>query len=67
MVYIVTVQNGDFLWEKISQEGYSSLSKAQEFIESRSDNPKKLDDFIYQSLNKVYRIYEISVRDGGKI
>ena len=60
-VYIVTVQPYNFNWEKISQEGYSTLKLAQEFIESRSDHPQKIDDFRYQSERNIYRIYEISV------
>ena len=60
-VYIVTVQHQDYTWEKISQEGYSTLKLAQQFIENRSDNPQKIDDFRYQSERNIYRIYEIRV------
>lgn len=60
-VYIVTVQPNSYTWEKLSQEGYESLSKAQKFIESRSDNPKQFGDFKYQGSLNTYRIYEVSI------
>lgn len=60
-VYIVTVQHANYIWEKVSQEGYDSLIKAQKFIESRSDKPEKFTDFNYKSDSNIYRIYEISV------
>ena len=60
-VYVVTVRPITYTWEKLSQEGYETLAKAQQFIEGRSDKPVKLDDFRYQGTTNVYRIYEISV------
>ena len=60
-VYSVTVQRIDFMWEKLSLECYLTLKSAQNFIEGRSDNPQKLDDFRYQSATNVYRIYELQV------
>ena len=62
-VYIVTAQHDGFMWEKISQEGYSTLKGAQLFIENRGDQPEKIDDFKYQGSNKIiYRIYEIQIK-----
>lgn len=61
-IYVVTAQPIVYVWEKISQEGYDSLEKAQKFIQSRSDNPIKFTDFLYQGTTNVYRIYEISVK-----
>lgn len=62
-IYVVTSQRVGFTWEKISQEGYSTLNRAQKFIEDRADNPIKLDDFRYQSKIHSYRIYEISIKN----
>lgn len=61
-VYIVAVQPIVYIWEKVSQEGYDSLKKAQNFVESRSDNPVKSTEFLYQGTTNVYRIYEISIK-----
>ena len=61
-IYIVAVQPNSYIWEKVSQEGYDTLQKAQAFIESRSDNPIKFDDFKYQGTTNTYRIYEINVK-----
>lgn len=61
-IYIVTMQPIVYTWEKVSQEGYNTLAKAQEFIEGRSDCPVKFDDFRYQGTTNVYRIYEINVK-----
>ena len=61
-VYVVTVQPITYTWEKLSQEGYSTLKDAQKFIENRADKPVKYDDFRYQGTTNVYRIYEISVK-----
>ena len=44
-VYIVQVIPEASLG-KVSQEGYSTLEKAQAFVESRSDRPQQADCFI---------------------
>lgn len=47
---------------KVSQEGYSSLEKAQAFVESRADKPKKLDDYTYKTDNYTYyTICEVNI------
>lgn len=46
----------------VSQEGYTSLAKAQAFIESRSDKPKQLTPYKYQTEDFTdYLIYEVSI------
>ena len=34
---------------KVSQEGYTTLEKAQAFIESRSDHPHKISEYLYRT------------------
>ena len=47
---------------KVSQEGYTSLEKAQAFIESRADRPKRISAFIYRTDDFTdYLIYEVTV------
>jgi len=55
-IYVVSA-NG-----KVSQEGYTSLAKAQEFIKGRYGCPVKIDDFMFGCGNIVYRILEIEVK-----
>ena len=58
--YVVTVRfkNDNF---SVSSEGYLSLKDAQKFIESRSDSPNKVSDFLYQSKENIYYINEIHI------
>lgn len=55
-VYIITC-NG-----KVSQEAYGSLSKAQHFIESRSDKPEKADEYTFIAGANRYEIHPVSVK-----
>lgn len=60
-VYIVEVIPEASLG-KVSQEGYTSLEKAQAFIESRADRPKRISAFIYRTDDFTdYLIYEVTV------
>lgn len=61
--YIITVQPFGVIWEKISQECYKDLKKAQEFILNRADNPVMVSDFKFKSKCNMYRIYELSVEE----
>ena len=61
-IYIVAVRPNDYIWEKVSQEGYRNLKDAQLFIEGRSDSPYKLTDFKYQGTKNIYKIYEINIK-----
>lgn len=47
---------------RVSQEGYTSLEKAQAFIESRSDKPTKQSEYLYRSTDFTdYLIYEVDI------
>lgn len=59
-VYLIKVSpiiNNVVKESKISGEGYSNLNNAIQFIESRSDNPKR-QDIQFKWVGKSY-IYEI--------
>lgn len=60
-IYIVVVQ-AEYSLPKVSQEAYSTLIGAQNFIEHRGDRPRKLTDFQYESDRCEYNIYELALR-----
>lgn len=60
-VYIVVIQ-AEYSLPKVSQEAYSTLIGAQNFIEHRGDAPRKLTDFQYESDRYEYNIYELVLR-----
>lgn len=60
-VYIVQVIPEASLG-KVSQEGYTTLAKAQAFVEGRSDKPRQITPFLYRTDDFTdYLIYEINV------
>lgn len=60
-VYIVQVIPEASLG-KVSQEGYSTLEKAQTFIESRSDRPQQVSPYLYRTADFTdYLIYEVNI------
>lgn len=62
-VYIVQVMPEASLG-RVSQEGYTSLEKAQAFIGSRSDKPTQITPWRYRSTDgnfTDYLIYEVCV------
>lgn len=62
-VYVVQVMPEASLG-RISQEGYTSLEKAQAFIESRADNPRQVTPWLYRSTDgndTGYLIYDVAV------
>lgn len=60
-VYIVQVIPETSLG-KVSQEGYSTLEKAQAFIESRSDQPQRVSPYLYRTADFTdYLIYEVNI------
>ncbi len=60
-VYIVEVIPEASLG-KVSQEGYTSLAKAQAFIEGRADKPKQITPFLYHTDDCTdYLIYEVKI------
>ena len=60
-VYIVMV-TAEASLSHVSQEAYTSLSAAQEFILSRYGMPEKINDFKYRDADyTTYEIVEVSV------
>lgn len=60
-VYIVQVIPEASLG-KVSQEGYSTLEKAQAFVESRSDRPQQILPYLYRTADFTdYLIYEVNI------
>ena len=60
-VYIVQVIPEASLG-KVSQEGYSTLKKAQAFVESRSDRPQQASPYLYRTADFTdYLIYEVNI------
>lgn len=61
-VYIVQVIPEASLG-KVSQEGYSTLEKAQAFVESRSDRPQQVSPYLYHRTADFtdYLIYEVNI------
>lgn len=60
-VYIVEVIPEASLG-KVSQEGYTTLEKAQAFIESRSGNPRKISEYIYMDDDEThYLIFVVKI------
>lgn len=62
MIYVVMYEPEAHM-PKISQIGYTTLEKAQAFIESRSSNPKKVTEYLYKSddLSELYSIHPIQI------
>ena len=60
-VYIVQVIPEASLG-KVSQEGYSTLEKAQAFVESRFDRPQQISPYLYRTAAFTdYLIYEVNI------
>lgn len=60
-VYIVQVIPEASLG-KVSQEGYSTLEKAQAFVESRPDCPQQISPHLYRTADFTdYLIYEVNI------
>lgn len=63
-IYVVMVIRNGF--EKISQECFDSLEKAQAFIESRAGAPWQINPWYYRSKDKHgfidYGIHDILIR-----
>ncbi len=65
-VYVVLV-TPEASVSKVSSEGYSSLAKAQAFIENRAGNPQKISHWRYRDDDRTeYLICEVRV-DLGKV
>lgn len=60
-VYVVMARP-EYEMPRLSQEAYTSLEKAQAYINSRSDSPIWLDDFNYKGRNYLYTVHKLSLR-----
>lgn len=61
-VYAIAVRADGI--EKLSQEAYSSLEAAQQFIESRRPCPEKVQEMLYQDgEGREYLIHDLLVRE----
>jgi hypothetical protein len=59
-IYAVVVEP-QYAQPSVSQEAYTSLDKAQSFVELRGDKPVKQTDFYYIGRKYSYYIKELSV------
>lgn len=57
--YVITVQNKKDLTARVSQEAYFDYEGAKRFIESRSDKPKQIIPFKFESALNIYLIHEV--------
>lgn len=55
-VYIILVDNS------VSYEGYVTVNNARDFIKHRSDGPRQVDLWRYESDKHTYLIKEINVK-----
>ena len=60
-IYVVRVQAQDEWGSRNSDEAFFKLEKAQKFIEGRSDNPKQVSPYYYESSEYRYYIDELSI------
>ncbi len=60
-IYAVTVQS-EYSLPKLSEECYTTLKEAQDFIETRSDKPEKITEYKYQSARTEYKIHTLQIR-----
>ena len=64
LVYAVFVKSELLNSEpRISQECYTTLKDAQDFIEHRSDKPRKITEYHYKSAEREYKIYDLLVNE----
>ena len=60
-VYVVRVQAHDEWGSRNSDEAFWKLEKAQQFIESRSNKPKAISPYYYESSEYRYYIDELTI------
>lgn len=64
-VYIIETEtrlHNPIQYHHVSQEGYSNLDEAKNFILSRCDKPEAVTDFIFRSDRLTYTIRPITIR-----
>lgn len=62
-VYIINVEHIKTGEVKTSQQGYTSIVAAKDFIKSRSDKPETINAYWYESEEYIYRIEVITIID----
>lgn len=63
-MHVYVIQYDDvYFGSKISQEGYSSLKAAQKFIEGRSGNHTKVNEYRYESETYSYTIVDVQIKE----
>ena len=60
-VYAIRVQERSEWSSLNSDEAFFKLENAQKFIENRSDNPKQISPYYYESSEYRYFIDELSI------
>lgn len=60
-VYVIMVTSKDSGVSKISQEGYTSLESAHNFIVNLSDIPEKVSNWGFIGDKYIYDIVDISI------
>lgn len=67
-VYIVEYRHYDKYYDRwvthVSQEGYRTLKAAQDYVESRANEPSKQTEFYYQTaLLEEYYIHDVLIKE----
>ena len=62
-VFIINVEHIKTSEVKTSQQGFTSLEAAKNFIKSRSDKPETINAYWYESREYIYRIEVITIND----
>ena len=65
-IYAVMTRN-PFNGTHLSQEVYETLAAAQKFCESRSDTPRKVTEYRYESPIIIYTIHELRSEFSRKV
>ena len=67
-VYIIEYRYYDRYYDRwvthVSTEGYTTLQAAQDFVESRANEPSKQTEFYYQTaLLEEYYIHDVLIKE----
>ena len=62
-VYVINVESKITGTVKTSQQGFTSLVAAKNYIKSRSDNPATITAYIYEGEHYIYQVMEININD----
>lgn len=59
--YVVNVKHNDFENKKTCSRGYTTLERAQAFVESRHDKPLQRSPWEYTGTEYKYEIVEVAI------